>query len=56
MPGFAMMKKPLGLVLVEGTSVNTHPLPAVATAWLFVLVVPAYQVLAGEATECWMFK
>ncbi len=52
MPGFAMMKNPFGFVLKEGTSVNTQPLPAVATAWLFVLVVPAYQVFAGEATEC----
>src|SRR3989344_525316 len=33
-----------------------HPLPAVDVAWLSVEFNPAYHVLEGEATECWMFK
>ena len=35
---------------------KSHPLPAVTTAWLSVLLAPAYHVEAGVATECWMLS
>jgi hypothetical protein len=43
-------------VVVLGGAVNTQPEPAVATPWLSVELAPAYQMLDGVATECWMFK
>ena len=42
--------------LPGGGTVNIHPDPAVAVAWLSVELAPAYQVVPGVATECWIFR
>ena len=37
--------------------VKIQPEPAVTTAWLLTLLVPAYQVpVDGDATQCCIFK
>ena len=48
----AVFQLPVAKEAQAVVSVKVHPLPAVTTAWLSVLFAPAYQVFAGEATEC----
>ena len=39
-----------------GGAVKIQPEPAEETAWLSVEFVPAYHVVPGVATECWIFR
>ena len=47
----AVQLPPAAEIVLTG-AVNIQPLPAVAVAWLLVLLRPANQILAGPATEC----